>query len=148
MNWIYSYNIFMTIKWIHISFVIFWMAGMLYLPRLFVYHSRTTPNSESCQMLQIMERKLIRFIMNPGIIVVFFTGAYLFVANGGIHGPTWMHAKWTFALILGGMHGFLSKCRKMFAQGLRPYSEKFFRLINEIPSIITLIMVFLAVFRP
>lgn len=133
----------------HIIFVIFWMAGLLYLPRLFVYHYNALPESELDQILQIQEAKLLRIIMNPAMIVAFLTGLVLVYMRHGEFGETWwLPAKLVLVFCLMGYHGFLSKTRKRFAAGERPKSEKYYRVVNEVPAIMTAIIVILAVIEP
>ena len=140
------------IEWLrafHICFVIFWMAGLLYLPRLFVYHSKAVPRGELDETLKIQELKLMRIIMNPAMIIAFILGMILIFAQVELMKTSiWLHIKLVFVFLLMGYHGFLSKMRKKFAAGERPKSEKFFRLINEIPAIFTIIIVILAVVKP
>ncbi len=133
-------------KIIHIIAVICWMAGLLYLPRIFVYHTQVEKNGETDKIFQIMELKLLRFIMNPAMIVVFVFGLYL--ANEFGFDAKWIHIKITLVLFLAGFHGFLAKCRKNFAMGENKYSQKFFRLINEIPIVLAIVIVTLVILKP
>lgn len=136
-------------KALHIIFVIFWMAGLLYLPRLFVYHHKAEVGSELDEVLQTQERKLLRIIMNPAMIVSFVLGLLLlYVRHAELFESWWLILKLILVFILMGYHGFLSKTRKRFAAGERPKSEKFFRLFNEIPAIFTIFIVILAVVEP
>ncbi len=137
------------IKAVHIIFVIFWMAGLLYLPRLFVYHHKAAPGSELDEVLQTQERKLLRIIMNPAMMVALVSGLILVVLRHGEFGESWwLILKLAFVFILFGFHGFLSKTRKRFAAGERPKTEKYFRVTNEVPAILTVIIVILAVVEP
>lgn len=133
------------IKAFHLIAVIFWMAGQLYLPRLFVYHSVAQPGGELEAKMEEAEAKLLRIIMNPAMIVAFALGlALLFLYPQTL-------AIWTkvaLALALIGYHGFLAKTRKQFLNGGRPRSEKFFRRINEIPALVTVVIVVLAIVKP
>ena len=110
---------YLWLKAIHIIFVIAWMAGMFYLPRLYVYHCQVTPNSEADETFKVMERKLLRVIMNPAMIVSFITGILLIIATGaGAPGTGyWMHIKLVLVLGMGAVHGMLSSYRKAFARG-------------------------------
>lgn len=139
-------TLYLTIKSLHIIFIISWMCGLLYMPRLFVYHCVAKQKSESDKMLQIMERKLLRIIMNPAMILSFVSGMALIHTIGFSGG--WLHIKLLLVLILAGFHGFLSKCRKDFEKGQNKYSEKFYRFINEIPTIIMIAIIFLVIFQP
>lgn len=137
------------IKAIHIIFVIFWMAGMLYLPRLFVYHYNAKPGTELDEVLQTQEIKLLRIIMNPAMIVAFITGLTLVYLRHGEFGESWwLPTKLILVFVLMGYHGFLSKTRKLFAAGERPRTEKYYRIINEVPAIFTIFIVILAVIEP
>ena len=144
------------IKAIHLAAVIFWMAGLLYLPRLFVYHSQAEPGGELEAKMEEAEAKLLRIIMNPAMIVAFGLALYLIHYNWGTSDyglPIWLWAKIALAVFLMGYHGMLSKTRKLFltmkADGSgRPKSEKHFRRINEIPALTALVIVILAVVKP
>lgn len=133
-------------KILHIIAVISWFAGLLYLPRLFVYHAQVAIGSESDILFQTMERRLIRFIMLPAMIIAFITGFYLASHIGFVF--IWLHIKITLAFFLAAYHGFLSICRKKFAKGENKHSQKFYRLINEIPTILLIIIVSLVILKP
>lgn len=131
---------------LHIVSVISWLAGLLYLPRIFVYHADVKTGSETDKIFQTMELKLIRFIMLPAMISAFVCGFYMISQIG--FGFAWLHIKITLVLGLAGYHGFLSVCRKKFAKGENNRSAKFYRLINEIPAILMIIIVSLVVLKP
>ena len=137
---------YLWIKAFHLIAVIFWMAGLLYLPRLFVYHSVATPGGELEAKMEEAEAKLLRIIMNPAMIVAFLLGLGLLHYN--MPPPFWLVVKVLLAFTLIGYHGFLAKTRKGFLNGGRPKSEKFFRRINEIPALITVVIVILAIVKP
>jgi putative membrane protein len=139
-------NPYLIVKALHIICVISWMAGMLYLPRLFVYHTKAKIGSELDKTLQIMEIKLLRLIINPAMILSFVFGIWLIYFIGFSSGG-WLHAKIFLVLILSGFHGFLSKCRKNFVSGTNKRSEKFYRIINEVPALLMVIIVFLVVLK-
>lgn len=133
------------IKAFHLIAVIFWMAGLLYLPRLFVYHSVAQAGGELEAKMEEAEAKLLRIIMNPAMITAFVLGlALLFMYPQ----PLAIWTKVVFAFGLIGYHGFLAKTRKQFLEGGRPRSEKFFRRINEIPALVTIVIVVLAIVKP
>lgn len=139
------------LKAFHLIAVIFWMAGLLYLPRLFVYHSTSKPGGELEAKMIEAEQKLMRIIMNPAMIVAFILGVILIGYNqqfGVFNTSLWLWIKLVLVFTLMGYHGFLSKQRKLFAAGERPKSEKFFRRINEIPAIFTIIIVIMAIVKP
>ena len=137
---------YLWIKAFHLIAVIFWMAGLLYLPRLFVYHSVATPGGELEGKMEEAEAKLLRIIMNPAMIVAFLLGLALLHYN--MPPPLWLIIKVILAFCLIGYHGFLAKTRKGFLNGGRPKSEKFFRRINEIPALITVVIIILAIVKP
>ncbi len=134
------------VKILHIISVISWLAGLLYLPRIFVYHSQVSVGSETDKIFQIMEKKLLRFIMTPAMILVFIFGFYLASQIGFEF--IWLHIKITLVLCLAGYHGFLSRCRKNFETGKNKHSQKFFRIINEVPTLLMIAIVVLVVLKP
>lgn len=138
-------NFYLWIKAFHLIAVIFWMAGLLYLPRLFVYHSVAISGGELEAKMEEAEAKLLRIIMNPAMIVAFILGLVMLFAYPQ---PLAIWIKALLALSLIGYHGFLAKTRKAFLNGGRPKSEKFFRRINEIPALVTIAIVVLAIVKP
>ena len=142
--------LYLTLKALHLSAVIFWMAGLLYLPRLFVYHSVAAPGGELEAKMEEAEAKLLRIIMNPAMIVAFVLGLILIGYNWGapLGLPVWLWVKVAAALGLIAYHGYLAKTRKAFLNGGRPKSEKHFRRINEVPAVVTLLIVGLAIIKP
>jgi putative membrane protein len=134
----------------HIISFTAWMAGLFYLPRLFVYHADTEVGSELDQTFQTMERRLLRAIMNPAMIATFGFGILLMVLTG-YGGPGtggWMHAKMGLALLLAGFHGACAVWRKKFTRGENTRSGIFFRWMNEVPTVILLLIVYLVVLKP
>lgn len=140
-------EIYDIIKIFHIIAIISWMAGLLYLPRIYVYHCRVEFGSSTDKIFQEMERKLLRYIMNPAMIVSFILGFYLAIQIG-FAGMYCLHLKITLVLILAAFHGFLSVSRKKFAQGKNRHSEKFFRVINEVPTLLMIAIVSLVILKP
>jgi len=141
-------SVYLILKALHIIAVISWMVGLLYLPRLFVYHVENN-NSESEKVFKVMEKRLMKIIMNPAMIVTWVTGlSILWVLGSNTIFSLWLSIKFLFVIILSGYHGFLSKCLKDFALDKNTKSSKFFRFINEIPTIILIIIVFLVIFKP
>ena len=136
---------YLWIKAFHLIAVIFWMAALLYLPRLFVYHSVAKVGGELEAKMEEAEAKLLRIIMNPAMITAFILGLVLIFAYPQ---PLAIWIKALFALCLIGYHGFLAKSRKQFLNGGRPRSEKFFRRINEVPALVTIAIVILAIVKP
>ncbi|MCF8462902.1 MAG: protoporphyrinogen oxidase HemJ [Rickettsiaceae bacterium] len=137
-----------VIKAIHIIAVISWMAGMLYLPRIFVYHTSVKANSETSEVFKKMERRLMRFIMNPAIIIVYITG----LLNAYIYGiealGIWFHIKMGAVFILTLMHGLFARWRKAFERDQNILSSTFYRFINEVPTVMMIIAVFMVVLKP
>jgi putative membrane protein len=139
-----TYNL---LRGLHIVAVIAWMAGLLYLPRLFVYHIKAAPNSEMDRTFQLMELKLLRMIMNPAMIAVVVLGGALIWYDGSrrlgwafLLTP-WMLIKLAGAVVLLTWHHYLGLARKAFAHGRRPHSERFWRIANEVPFVVAIIMV-------
>ena len=138
------------IPWIlafHIIFVITWMAGMLYLPRLFVYHTQTKPGSEGSERFKVMERKLLRGIVNPSMIAVWILGPTLAWVTGA-YLDLWLQIKFALVIVLSGIHGFLVRCWRDFAADRNIRSERFYRILNEIPAVLMIFIVILAVVKP
>jgi putative membrane protein len=132
----------------HVIFVITWMAGMFYLPRLFVYHTRFSNGSENDLLFQQMERRLMKIIINPSMILSFVFGIIVAYIYGFGNLGMWFHIKMFLVLIMAAMHGFLSICRKKFINGKNMYSEKFYRMLNEIPTILMVGIVILVIVKP
>ena len=140
---------YLWLKAIHVIFVIAWMVGMFYLPRLYVYHCQVALNSEADETFKVMERKLLRVIMNPAMIVSFVTGILLIIATGaGAPGTGyWMHIKLVLVLAMAALHGMLSSYRKAFERGENQKSERFFRILNEVPTVLVIVIVLLVVVK-
>jgi putative membrane protein len=144
LDWLSSH--FDLIRGLHIIAVIAWMAGMLYLPRLFAYHTQAARGSEMDLTFQTMEVKLLRIIINPAMALTWTFGVLLILADSQIRGwqfltQPWMLTKLAGVLFLSGWHGFLAKARKEFAAGANARSQKFWRATNELPFIAAIIMV-------
>lgn len=135
------------IKALHVLALIAWMAGLLYLPRLFVYHVGVAKGSEASETFKIMERRLLKAIMNPAMIVTWLTGLYIAYAFGYFKAP-WLHAKLTLVLILSAFHGYLVGRVRAFAEDRNDKSGKFYRVINEIPTLLLIGIVILVVVKP
>ncbi len=136
------------IKAFHIIFVISWMVGLLYLPRLFVYHSEVKAASPQDLLLQVMERKLLRIIMTPAMILTVVSGLWLAQIYGFKNLSGWFHVKATMILMLLYFHHFLGKRRKDFEKGANKHSSKFYRIINEVPSILMIIIIIMVIVKP
>ena len=131
----------------HIIAVIAWMAGMLYLPRLFVYHCAADPGSMQSETFKVMERRLLRAIINPAMIVTWVLGLWL-AYRGDWFAAHWLHLKLALVLGMMGVHGILSKYVREFAADKRRNSAKFFRILNEVPTVLMILIVILAVVKP
>ena len=136
-----------TLRGFHILAVIAWMAGLLYLPRLFVYHAKAAPGSEMDETFKVMERRLLKGIMNPAMWVTWFFGLLLLdfrtanFSNPGLMLQPWMATKLVGVVFQTGWHHFLGRARKDFARGANKRSEKFWRLTNELPFLAAIVMV-------
>ena len=141
-------NTYLLFKSLHLISVISWMAGLLYLPRIFVYHSETKIESQS-ETFKVMEKKLYNYIMMPAMILSWLFGLLLIHSLGfSIFSELWMQIKTVSILILTYYHFYLGKHLKMFALNDNNKSSKFFRFINEIPTILLIVIVFVVVFKP
>jgi putative membrane protein len=135
------------VKALHIVAVIAWMAGMLYLPRLFVYHCAAEAGSKQSETFKVMERRLLKAIINPAMIVTWGAGLYL-AWSGHWFSAGWLHAKLVLVLVLSGVYGFFARWVKDFAADRNSNSQKFYRLINEIPTLLMIGIVILVVIKP
>ncbi len=133
---------------LHIIAVISWMAGMFYMPRLFVYHTRLEVGTEAYEMFKVMERKLIRVIINPAMTAAWIFGLALSFGQDSWNAGGWFYVKFAAVLIMSGFHGYLSRWRKAFERDENLHSEKFFRAVNEIPTILMIIIVFMVILKP
>ncbi|MFD2239178.1 protoporphyrinogen oxidase HemJ [Aureimonas populi] len=132
---------------LHVVAVISWMAGMLYLPRLFVYHAETGPGTPQSETFKVMERRLMKAIINPAMIVTWVSGLWLawnlFAFQGG-----WLHGKITLVVLLSGLHGYLSASRKRFERDENARTAKHWRVVNEIPTVLMVLIVILVIVKP
>ena len=132
---------------LHVISVIAWMAGMLYLPRLFVYHAETARGSEASETFKIMERRLLKAIINPAMILVFLTG-FILVYLTGDWGDGWWQAKFVLVLGLAGLQGYFARCVRGFAEDANERPARFYRILNEAPTMLMILIVVLAVVKP
>jgi putative membrane protein len=135
------------LKAFHVIAIIAWMAGMLYLPRLFVYHCAAEPGSQQSETFKVMERRLLKAIINPAMIVSWGLGLWL-AWTGGWYASYWLQAKVILALGLSALHGFFVRWVRDFASDQNRHSQKFYRIINEIPTILMIAIVVLVVVKP
>jgi len=138
---------YLWIKAFHVIAVIAWMAGMLYLPRLFVYHASAKPGSEQSETFKTMEHRLLRYIMTPAMIATWLLGIVL-VLQGQFLGATWFHIKFALVLAMTILHGLFSHWSHEFALDRNTRSPKFYRIANEIPTLILIAIVILATVKP
>jgi protoporphyrinogen IX oxidase len=140
--WMYEW-----IKALHVVAIIAWMAGMLYLPRLFVYHCDAETGSKQSETFKTMERRLLKGIINPAMIVAWVSGPYLAWVGHWFSAP-WLHGKLLLVLVLSGVHGFFSRWVKDFAADKNTKSQTFYRIINELPTVLMIGIVILVVVKP
>ena len=133
------------IKALHVVSVIAWMAGMLYLPRLFVYHVNAA--GETAATFKIMERRLLKAIMNPAMIATWITGLYLAYAEGFLR-DSWLHTKLALVLLMSGIHAFLGARVRAFAEDRNRSSGTFYRVLNEVPTLLMIGIVILVIVKP
>ena len=136
------------IKALHIISVLSWMAGMLYLPRLFVYHAEAKAGSELSETLKVMERKLLRFIINPAMIASYVFGIWMLMINTGLLHEPFMHVKLTALLGMQIVHAMFARYRRAFAEDRNIHSAKFFRILNEAPTLLMIVIVIMIVVKP
>jgi len=144
---LFSLTLYPWIKALHVIAVISWMAGMLYLPRLFVYHCDAEAGSKQSETFKVMERRLLTAIMNPAMIVTWLAGLCL-AWFGQAFSAGWLHGKLALVIVLSGVHGFFSRCVKDFAADRNTLSQKFYRIINEVPTLLMIGIVILVVVKP
>jgi len=140
-----SYEI---IKSLHIISVISWMVGLLYLPRLFVYHADAQTGSVQAETFKVMERRLLKAIMTPAMIASFIFGLWMLALNPGLFSEPWFHVKLAAVLLMAGVHGKFSKMRRLLENDEKPLSSKAYRIWNEVPTILMCIIVVMAVAKP
>jgi protoporphyrinogen IX oxidase len=135
------------IKALHVIAVISWMAGMLYLPRLFVYHCDAEIGSKQSETFKVMERRLLKAIINPAMVLTWLLGLYL-AWTGHWFSAGWLHVKLLLVIVLSAIHGFFARCVRDFAADRNPRSQKFYRIINEVPTLLMIGIVILVVVKP
>lgn len=141
-------NYYLILKALHIIAFTAWMAGMFYLPRIFVYHSDKNLDTKIYEKFLIMEKKLIKIIMNPAMIITWFLGILLIINNYSYITELWLQVKIALVIIMSATHGFYSYCFKQFLFKQNTFSHKFFRIINEVPTILLIAIVFLVILGP
>ena len=136
------------LKAFHIISFIAWMAGMLYLPRLFVYHAAAQAGSELSETFKVMERRLLRAIINPAMIATFVFGIWMLLLNPSLLQQPYMHAKLGLVVLMTGVHIWLSRLRHQFEADANSHSQKFYRILNEVPTVLMIGIVIMIVVRP
>lgn len=145
--WLDPADLYLWAKAIHVIAVISWMAGMLYLPRLLVYHAESEVGSPQSELLKVMERRLLRLIINPAMIVTWTFGLWLAWRGFGFVGG-WLHAKIGAVLVLSGTHGYLSAAVRRFAEDRNTRSSRHWRLVNEVPTVLMIFIVVMVIVKP
>ena len=140
-----SYEI---IKSLHIISVISWMVGLLYLPRLFVYHADAPTGSVQAESFKVMERRLLKAIMTPAMIASFIFGLWMLALNPELVSEPWFHVKFAAVFLMAGVHGKFSKMRRLLENDEKPLSSKIYRIWNEVPTALMIIIVVLAIAKP
>ena len=140
-------TLYLWIKALHVIAIIAWMAGMLYLPRLFVYHCSAAVGSIQSETFKIMERRLLRAIMTPSMIVAWLTGLYL-VWTSGYYMAGWFHLKLLMVLILSGLHGKMSALVRTFAEDRNTKRDTYYRVLNEVPTVAMIVIVIAVIVKP
>jgi putative membrane protein len=138
---------YLWVKAAHIIAVISWMAGMLYLPRLFIYHCEAPPGSAQSETFKVMERRLLTVIINPAMVLTWVLGLWL-AWQGGFFAAGWLHAKLALVVALSGVHGFFSAAVRKFAADANTISQRTWRIWNEVPTVLMIGIVLLVVLKP
>jgi protoporphyrinogen IX oxidase len=140
-------GVYEWVKALHVISIIAWMAGMLYLPRLFVYHADAAVGSDKSETFKVMERRLLKAIINPAMVAAWVFGLWLAYEIGAFS-QGWFHAKLTLVLLMSAVHGYLSRCVKRFARDENKNSAKFYRVLNEVPTVLMIFIVILVIGKP
>ena len=142
-------NYYLLFKSLHLIAVISWMAGLLYLPRIFVYHVENSEKKETTEIFEVMEKRLYFYIMRPAMILSWFFGIILIYISGiDIFSQFWMHIKLGLVVLLTIYHEYLGICLKSLKLNTNTKTSKFFRIINEVPTIILIFIIFIVIFKP
>ncbi len=142
-------NMHLLLKSLHLISVISWMVGLLYLPRIFVYHSENKNQKNTSKTFKTMEKKLFNYIMMPAMILTWVFGLLLVSSLGfSVFLEFWMQLKVIFVLLLTFYHFYLGRCVKLFSINQNLNSSKFYRIINEVPTILLILIVFIVIFKP
>ena len=142
-------NSYLLLKSLHLIAVVSWMAGLLYLPRIFVYHVENKEKKEATDIFEVMEKKLFYYIMRPAMVLTWIFGLVLIYLNGiEIFSQLWMQIKIVLVILLSAYNDYLGRCVVSLKNNSNIRSSKFFRIINEVPTIMLIFIVFLVIFKP
>ena len=142
-------NSYLLFKSLHLIAVVSWMAGLLYLPRIFVYHVENKEKKEATDIFEVMEKRLLFYIMRPAMIFTWIFGLILIYLNGiEIFSQLWMQIKIVLVVLLSAYNDYLGKCLLALTNNTNTRSSKFFRIINEVPTILLILIVFIVIFKP
>ena len=140
---------FLYTKSFHVISVIAWMAGLFYLPRLYVYHTQVPRGSEASERFKVMERRLLKQIMTPAMIATWSFGILLVLTPGAVNwAAPWWHVKLLGVILMSGFHGAASKWRRMFLEDRNVKSQRFYRIANEVPTVLMIVIVIMAIAQP
>lgn len=140
-------TLYLWLKAFHVIAVIAWMAGMLYLPRLFVYHCEAEPGSKQSETFKVMERRLLTAIINPAMVATWVLGLWL-AWDSGFYENGWLGVKFALVVVMSGLHGMFVRCVRDFAADRNRHTQRFYRIINEVPTLLMIAIVILAVVKP
>ena len=141
-------DFYLWVKAVHVIAIIAWMAGMLYLPRLFVYHAAAAVDTATSETFKVMERRLLRAITTPAMIVSLISGAWLILMVPEHLSEGWMHAKIALVTAMVAAHGLLARHRRLFADDQNRQSARYFRILNEVPTVLLIGIIILVIVRP
>jgi protoporphyrinogen IX oxidase len=147
LAWWRPSGLYLWLKAIHVIAIIAWMAGMLYLPRLFVYHCEAEPGSRQSETFKVMERRLLTVIINPAMVTAWALGLWLAWDGGWVTSP-WLHAKLALVIAMSALHGHYARWVNDFALDRNRRSQKFYRIINEVPTLLMIGVVILVIVKP
>ena len=145
--WAQPSGLYPWFKALHVIAIISWMAGMLYLPRLFIYHCEAKPGSEQSETFKVMERRLLMIIINPAMVTSWVVGLWL-AFDGRLYAAGWFHAKLILVIVMSAIHGFFVRWVRDFSLDKNRHNQKFYRIINEVPTVLMIGIVLLAVVKP
>ncbi len=147
MEWLSDFSSWL--KALHVIAVIAWMAGLLYLPRLYVYHCDAAPGSDRSETFKSMERRILRVIINPAMIAAFVFGILLILTPGAVDwSEGWPWVKGAAVIVMAGVHGFYARWRRHFDDDANRHTARFYRLMNEVPTVLMIVIVIMVIVRP